>query len=61
MGVWWELWEKYEKELVKLDPWEDDDEELLKEVDKDAKKDKKKDSKKSAAPKKDKKSKVIKN
>jgi hypothetical protein len=29
MGVWWELWEKYEKELIKLDPWEDDDEEIL--------------------------------
>ena len=27
MGVWWELWEKYEKELDKFDPDGDDDEE----------------------------------
>lgn len=38
MGVWWELYEKYEKELVQFDPWEDDDEELLKTIEKDKKK-----------------------
>ena len=27
MGVWWELWEKYEKELEEFDPDGDDDDE----------------------------------
>ena len=34
MAVWWELYEKYEQDLVKLDPWEDDDEDLLKAAEK---------------------------
>lgn len=35
LGVWWELWEKYERELVEFEPWEDeDDEELLKKYNK---------------------------
>lgn len=29
MGLWWELYEKYEKELVALEPFEDDDEDLV--------------------------------
>lgn len=32
MGVWWELYEKYEEELVKLEPFEDDDEEMIRKV-----------------------------
>ena len=32
MGIWWELYEKYEEELVKLEPFEDDDEALVKKV-----------------------------
>lgn len=35
LGVWWDLWDKYMKELVQLDPREDDDEDLLKLVDKE--------------------------
>ena len=34
MAVWWELYDKYEQDLVKLDPWEDDDEDLLKAAEK---------------------------
>ena len=33
-GVWWELYEKYEEDLVKLEPFEDDDDELVKKVNK---------------------------
>ena len=46
MGVWWELWEKHEKELVKLDPWEDDDEDLLEQVREETKKEQKASKKK---------------
>ena len=30
---WWEQHEKFEKDLVELQPYEDDDEELLKNID----------------------------
>jgi hypothetical protein len=53
MGLWWELYEKYEKELVALEPFEDDDEDLVNQ----SKKDKKKEDKDSK-PKQAKKSKV---
>lgn len=37
MGVWWELYEKYERDLIALEPFEDDDEEIVKQVKKDKK------------------------
>jgi len=40
LGVWWELYEKYEKDLVAFDPWEDDDEDLKKAAESDKKGDK---------------------
>lgn len=51
MGIWWELYEKFERELVAFQPFEDDDEDLVKNVTKDQEKDK-------SGSKKDKKSKV---
>jgi hypothetical protein len=51
MGVWWELYEKYERDLVALEPFEDDDEDIKKAAKKE-KKDKEK------TPKTSKKSKV---
>ena len=40
MQIWWELHEKHEEDLVKLDPYEDDDEEILEKADKKPKKSK---------------------
>lgn len=57
MGIWWELYEKYERELIAFHPFEDDDEELVKKVSKDKEKDKEKEKEKEKS-KKDKKSKV---